>query len=515
MLITKLKKALTAPSTLIGIGLIIISVIGWTVIPPAIELSRQSRAGSLIENYIQNRAPEYADHFTCLLPILTTLPTDEGLEQAIDLLERASASPPGNPHTDYLLGRAYCLRGDYPRAIDAFEAFHTQRPDNPLGWLEKGFAYFSWALAMDETRQPERDELFERSRLALLGVGVDQAILLGHGDAAFRRNNPQIAWLWYLLAEAIGELPSEAADRLAELAEVYQPAPRGRAPLVVGMDLRSISQPTPTPTATAAPTSTPTPVPTETPTPTPTPTATPGPALNTPFGRMDFKLMIHEIQPLETLTGIAKQYNTTVDILWTLNSLAARTIGVGDPLIVCLDCAIMPDLPSLTPLYLEDGILLSALVAEYGTAERYLRLWNDLGESDWIDGERWIVVSTQRSPYIITLNTLEIDLLIYEVVDGDSYGLIANRFNTTEAILRALNERETSSLSVGDIIVICMGCMQYPDLPPLQPIYLEEGISLRELADQYETTIEELRFLNGLGDADWVEGQRWIVVGRN
>jgi tetratricopeptide (TPR) repeat protein len=278
MNLSKLKKWLTSPSTLIGMGLIILSVIGWAVIPSAIELSRQARAGRLLEDYIQTNAPEYADHFTCVLPILTALPPEESLAQAVDLLEQASASPPDNPHTDYLLGRAYCLRGDYVRAIDAFQAFNRQRPDNPLGWMETAFANFSWALAMDETRLTERAELFERSRLALISAGVNQETLLDRGDQAYQRENAQTAWLWYLLATTFGELPAETADRLAELAQTYQPVPQPRAPFVTGLDLTEtlLSQATSTPT--------PQPTPSLTPAPTNTPTATPGPGLTTPFG---------------------------------------------------------------------------------------------------------------------------------------------------------------------------------------------------------------------------------------
>ena len=388
MKFAKLKKALTAPSTLIGMGLIVLSVIGWTLIIPWIELSRQSSAGALIENFIQTNAPEYADHFTCLLPILTVLPTDEGLDQAIDLLEKASTSPPDNPHTDYLLGRAYCLRGDYQRAIKAFEAFSSTRPDNPLGWLEKGFANFSWALAVDESRLLEKAELMERSQQALLTAGVDQEVLIDQGDEAYQSKNNQTAWLWYLLADAFGELPIETADRLTELASVYQPAPQGRVPLVSGLDLAVIPQPTPTSTPEPTPTLTPTP----TPTPTPTITPTPGPALMTPFG----------------------------------------------------------------------------------------------------------------SPGL--------ELLVYEVLAGESFGLIASRYNTTEAVLRALNVREAPALWMGDIIVVCVDCTEPPDLPPLQPVYLEEGISLKNLATLYDTSVEDLRLWNGLGDTDWIEGDRWIVV---
>ncbi|MBW6465968.1 MAG: LysM peptidoglycan-binding domain-containing protein [Brevefilum sp.] len=382
----KLKNWLFSPSTLIGTGLIILSVIGWAVIPSAIELSRQARAGRLLEDYIQTNATEHADHFTCILPILTALPMNEGLAQAVDLLEQASARPPNNPYTDYLLGRAYCLQGDYQRAIGAFQAFNRQRPNNPLGRIEEGFANFSWALAMDETRLLEKDELIERSRLALIGAEVNQETLLDRGDEAYQRKNSQTAWLWYLVADAFGELPAETADRLAELEQTFQPVSQTRAPFVTGLALTEtlLQQATSTPT--------PQPTPSLTPTPTIVPTATPGPGIKTPFGDRDYQLLIHEIQAQETLTAIANQYNTTVDVLWFINGLAFRIVQLGDHIVVCMGCAVLPDLPPLAPMYLEEGISLSDLAAEYITSIEDLRAWNDLGAGDWIEGGRWVVV---------------------------------------------------------------------------------------------------------------------------
>ena len=105
-----------------------------------------------------------------------------------------------------------------------------------------------------------------------------------------------------------------------------------------------------------------------------------------------------------------------------------------------------------------------------------------------------------------------LELLVYTVLDGDSYGLIARLYNTTEAVLKALNPRESISLWAGDTILVCVDCTEMPDLPPLQPLYLEQGVSLSDLAAEYDTPIEDLRAWNGLGPDDWIEGERWVVV---
>lgn len=154
--------------------------------------------------------------------------------------------------------------------------------------------------------------------------------------------------------------------------------------------LAAMLTPTGTPTQTA--TNTPTNVPTNTPTPTFTPTQTPGPDLRTPFGSQDFQLLIHEVQTQESITSIANQYNTTVEVLWVLNGLDFQTVQVGYPMVVCVDCTETFGLPPLQAVYLAAGITLSELTNQYNADFDQLSEWNDLGDSEWIEGERWVIV---------------------------------------------------------------------------------------------------------------------------
>lgn len=381
------KRWITAPSSLIGMGVIVASILGWQLVPHGIELQRQARAGALIEGTIQSNAAEHSDQFACLLPILTELPSDDNLTEAIALLEQAVASPPNYPHSDYLLGRAYCLRQDYQQAIDAFEAFSCQRPDNPLGWMEQGFANFSWAQAMDETRRPEKAALLERGRLALLTAGIDQQALLDRGDEAYQRKYHQTAWLWYLIAESFGDLPGEGAARLAELSETFQPVPQARSPFVSSVELTSepISQAI----------NTPTPEPSLTPTPTIAPTSTPGPALMTPFGSPPLTFVIHQIAEGESLALIANIYQTTTDVLLAINGRESLSVRIGEVIVVCAGCPTTPDVPPLQALFIEESITLTELADQYQFITEDLRRWNGLGAGDQIDGGRWLVIPLQ------------------------------------------------------------------------------------------------------------------------
>lgn len=149
-----------------------------------------------------------------------------------------------------------------------------------------------------------------------------------------------------------------------------------------------------TPTFTLSPTITATNTPTNTPTPAGTATFTLGPALNTPFGSGDFKFIVHEVQSGESLTLLAQRFDTTVDVLWLINGLGERTLWVGDFMVICVGCQTTNDLPKLTPVYLEGSGMVEDIAQAYGTNEEQFREWNGLGDSEIVEGDRWIVVSS-------------------------------------------------------------------------------------------------------------------------
>lgn len=106
----------------------------------------------------------------------------------------------------------------------------------------------------------------------------------------------------------------------------------------------------------------------------------------------------------------------------------------------------------------------------------------------------------------------QLQLLVYEVAEGDSLAYIANIYNTTTDILMALNGRESLSIRIGEIIVVCVDCTDMPDLPPLQALFLREDTRLEDLAEDCDCSTAELRRWNDLGEGDWIRGGRWVVV---
>ena len=121
--------------------------------------------------------------------------------------------------------------------------------------------------------------------------------------------------------------------------------------------------------------------------------------------------------------------------------------------------------------------------------------------------------TTTPGPGLLTpIVVEEHEFIVYQVLDGDSLLLLSNLYNTTIEVLETINDFSIRPLWPGDIIILCKGCMDAQNVPQLQAHYLERESSLKELADQYEVTVEQLKYWNNLGDNDMVESERWIIL---
>jgi len=200
------------------IGLILLLVVfGMLAWQPLLVLSLQARAGDRIEGFIQDFAGDYENFFACQMPALTDLPSDERLDRATALLEKAKGLQPQNAQTDLLLGRALCLQGDFPLAVKAFESFSQAHPENPLGSFEAAFAHFTSALTSNELSEAERTAQEGQSRAILAGMGYTGDYFFQEGEAALTRYPTPaypVAWYWYRLSGIFQPLPEEAAFRI-------------------------------------------------------------------------------------------------------------------------------------------------------------------------------------------------------------------------------------------------------------------------------------------------------------
>ncbi len=200
---------------------------------------------------------------------------------------------------------------------------------------------------------------------------------------------------------------------------------------------------------------------------------------------------VYEVQPGDTLFAIAKRYDTSVGIIQGLNALGDSTKIVAGELLM------VPGVPDLELLVhqVAAGDSLSSIAQRYLTTVSVLKSLNDITD----DGEL-----TEGSS-ILAPDIDESKFELYEVKAADSLYSIARRFATTEETLMRLNALAAASeLEAGQMLLT-------PRIDEdIYDVYVvKAGDSLFNIARRYNTTVAQLRALNG------VAGGRDLAVGRS
>lgn len=102
---------------------------------------------------------------------------------------------------------------------------------------------------------------------------------------------------------------------------------------------------------------------------------------------------------------------------------------------------------------------------------------------------------------------------IYIVETGESLSSIAESFQTSIEVIQGSNVLiEGASVWPGTVLVILPGEKRTDDLHKYIAILVEQPTNLTYIAQENNTTIDQLRYLNDLGENDIVPGQRWIII---
>lgn len=190
----------------------------------------------------------------------------------------------------------------------------------------------------------------------------------------------------------------------------------------------------------------------------------------------------------DTLYGIAKKLDTTVDELKKLNNINNNMLSVGQVLKIPTKTVDVGD----TDIYqVKSGDTLYSISKKYNISVNELKGLNNLDDDDLLVGQILKVPSG-----LSLVNT-------YVVSKGDTLYSVAKKFDTSVNRLKELNGLSNNMLSVGQKLIIPIG--------EETTYVVKSGDTLYSIAREFNTTVDKLKKLNNLSSNNLKIGQILIV----
>lgn len=200
----------------------------------------------------------------------------------------------------------------------------------------------------------------------------------------------------------------------------------------------------------------------------------------------------YTVQKGDSLWSIAKKYGLTVNELKSLNNLTSNLLQIGDVLKVKEE--ISPDIPDT--YVVKRGDTLYSIARDYNLTVDELKRLNNLTSNTLSIGQTLLLKSS--APSVIDTNT-------YIVKSGDTLYGIARDNGTTVSELKELNNLTSNNLSIGQVLKL-------PQAPGEYQVYtVVSGDNLYQIARRFNTTVTAIQNLNNLASSSLSIGQKLLI----
>lgn len=196
----------------------------------------------------------------------------------------------------------------------------------------------------------------------------------------------------------------------------------------------------------------------------------------------------YEVVSGDTLYGIAKKLDTSVDELKKINNLTTNILNVGQVLKVPTKLVYMDG----TKLYqVKKGDTLYSIAKAYNTDVDTLKSLNNLSQDSLVIGQLLNVPSGLS------------DMNTYTVASGDTLYSIAKKFDISVEEIKQINNLSSNMLSIGQKLIIPKD---------VETTYVvKSGDTLYGIAKKFNLSVDELKKLNNLNSNMLSLGQILIV----
>lgn len=234
----------------------------------------------------------------------------------------------------------------------------------------------------------------------------------------------------------------------------------------------------------------------------------------------------HTVAKGETLLGIARQYDLNWKDLKTWNLLENDEVKEGQELVLKSYLAKQPKKEEASPTpkpsdnasnsyhIVRSGESLNLIAAKYQLSVAQLKKANGL-KSDQIHPRQKLKISGDELDKIeegVTIRESNGD--IYHMVQrNESLNLIAYKYNVSVADIKRLNNLSSDQIHPFQKLLVRTQQAEQkakpdPNFKPRKYHTVENGDSLWEIARKYDTTVEAIKRLNGMGSNSIRPGQQ-------
>ena len=193
----------------------------------------------------------------------------------------------------------------------------------------------------------------------------------------------------------------------------------------------------------------------------------------------------------DSLYSIANSYNTTVDIIKDVNNLTNNTLAIGQ--ILKIPTSTTSQETNYNNYIVQKGDSLYSIATKFNTTVDAIKNLNNLSSNNLSIGQNL------KIPSLSGTNEEEENYSNYTVKAGDSLYKIASLYQTSVNAIKNINNLTSNTLSIGQVLKIPSG-ETINNTPTINYITytVVSGDSLYKIANQYNTTVDQIKTLNNL-----------------
>jgi len=201
--------------------------------------------------------------------------------------------------------------------------------------------------------------------------------------------------------------------------------------------------------------------------------------------------ILYTVKSGDSLASIAQKYGTTVDAIKDINGKTTNIVSVGEELIIPRGTGSVSTTTKYDTYTVKRGDSLYSIANRYNTSVAELKSLNNLTSNMLSIGQ------VLRLPGTQTTTTITSPSNTYIVKRGDSLYSIANSYGTTVDALKSLNGLTSNTLSIGQVLRL-PGSETTTISPSTGTYTVKKGDSLYSIARDYGTTVDAIKSLNNL-----------------